>query len=96
MTRIENFKKQLQEAETRLEHLHVVPGALRFVSDEDSTCLLARMRLGASIDELVESIRSGFPTTDLHHRLVWGQTERQIVPMASSAENRETIDGRPR
>jgi hypothetical protein len=43
----------------RVNDLHVLVEAMRFGTDESSTMLLAQLRIGVDVGELVQSIRSG-------------------------------------
>lgn len=56
LTRYEDLTLKVQEAEMRLNHLCVLVGALRTGSNQTSTMLLAKLRLGVSIEELVRSL----------------------------------------
>lgn len=56
LTRHEDLKRKVQEAEMHLHHLCVFVGALKLGNNHTSTLLLAKLRLGASIEELVQSL----------------------------------------
>lgn len=70
LTRLKDLKRKVQEAEMRLHQLRILVEAMRTGSDQVSTTLLARLRLGASVDELVQSLPSIFEGSisyELHH-----------------------------
>jgi hypothetical protein len=54
-----DLKAKVEEAEVRVNDLHVLVEAMRFGTDESSTMLLAQLRIGVDVGELVQSIRSG-------------------------------------
>lgn len=56
LTRYEDLRLKVQEAEMRLNHLCILVGALRTGSNQTSTMLLAKLRLGVPIEELVRSL----------------------------------------
>lgn len=57
MTRVADLKRKLVEASEQSDDLHSLVDAMRSDTDQVSTMLLARLRLGASIQELVGSLR---------------------------------------
>lgn len=57
-TRTEDLKKKLEEAKLRTHDLDQFVAVLRNGSDFDSTTMLARLRLGDSLEDLFEVIRS--------------------------------------
>ena len=61
LTRTADLKRKLQEATGRSEDLDTLVDAMRYGTDDVSTMLLARLRLGESIEDLVSALR-----TELH------------------------------
>ena len=61
LTRYEDLRQKVRAAELRLNHLCILIEAMRTVDDDTSTMLLARLRLGESVNELVRLIS---PTLD--------------------------------
>lgn len=64
LTRNEDIRRKLEEAERFCEEAQVLIKALRSESIETSTMLLAKLRLGVSLSDLAESVRTG--TVDDH------------------------------
>ena len=64
LTRNEDLRRKLEEAEKFCEDAQVLIKALRSESIETSTMLLAKLRLGVSLSDLAESVRTG--TVDEH------------------------------
>jgi len=58
LTRTADLKRKLQEATGRSEDLDTLVDAMRHGTDDVSTMLLARLRLGESIEDLVSALRS--------------------------------------
>lgn len=52
-----DLKEKLNEATCKYNDLGILVDALRCGTDRISTMLLARLRLGSSVNDLVESIR---------------------------------------
>lgn len=64
MTRTADLKQKLQDATGKSEDLDLLVDALRSGSDNDSTKLLARLRLGTSVEDLARSLRLEPSPTD--------------------------------
>jgi hypothetical protein len=64
LTRNEDLRNKLKDAEKSCEEVHLLFNELRTGSNEDSTMLLAKLRLGVSLSDLAESVRTG--TVDEH------------------------------
>jgi hypothetical protein len=64
LTRNEDLRCKLEEAERFCEEAQVLIRALRSESTETSTMLLAKLRLGVPLSDLAESVRTG--TVDEH------------------------------
>lgn len=64
LTRNEDLRRKLEEAERFCEEAQVLIKALRSESIETSTMLLAKLRLGVPLSDLAESVRTG--TVDEH------------------------------
>lgn len=75
LTKIEDLKKKLQDAENASENMRVLMEALQFGSTQVSTLLLAKLRLGVSVMDLAESIRNG--TAD-QYGLTWSVGDERI------------------
>jgi hypothetical protein len=58
-TNTSDLKRRLEDAVSHSEDMRVLIEALQFGSDQNSTLLLASLRLGVSIFDLAESIRTG-------------------------------------
>jgi hypothetical protein len=58
LTRTADLKRKLQEATGRSEDLDTLVDAMRYGTDEVSTMLLARLRLGEPIEDLVTALRT--------------------------------------
>lgn len=56
LTRTADLKRRIQEAEERVATVNAFINILRHGTDRDATMLLARLRLGASVDDLVASL----------------------------------------
>lgn len=54
MTRVADLKQRIEEGARRLECLETLVDLLRYETDETSTMILARLRLGASIVDIVD------------------------------------------
>jgi len=59
LTRNEDLRRKLEEAERFCEDAQVVIQALRSDSIETSTMLLTKLRLGVPLSDLAESARTG-------------------------------------
>lgn len=59
MTRMQGLQQQLEQRTEDHDRLMVLMNALQHSSDDIATLLLARLRIGESIDELISSIESG-------------------------------------
>jgi hypothetical protein len=75
LTRTADLKRKLQEATGRSGDLDTLVDAMRYGTDEVSTMLLARLRLGESIEDLVTALR-----TELYP-----SAERESVSMQSAS-----------
>jgi hypothetical protein len=58
LTRTADLKRKLQEATGRSDDLDTLVNAMRYGTDEVSTMLLARLRLGEPIEDLVTALRT--------------------------------------
>lgn len=58
LTRTADLKRKLQEATGRSEDLDTLVDAMRYGTDEVSTMLLARLRLGEPLEDLVTALRT--------------------------------------
>jgi hypothetical protein len=58
-TNTSNLKRKFEDAVSHSEDMRVLIEALQFASDQNSTLLLASLRLGVSVFDLAESIRTG-------------------------------------
>jgi hypothetical protein len=63
LTRTEDLRQQLQSVVTNLKNLEAMVGKKRNGTDEEATIVLARLRLGAPIEEMVRVI-----STESMHR----------------------------
>jgi hypothetical protein len=61
LTRTADLKRKLQEATGRSEDLDTLIHAMRHGTDDVSTMLLARLRLGEPIEDLVAALRTDSP-----------------------------------
>jgi hypothetical protein len=57
LTRTADLKRKLQEANVKSEELGDLVSAMRSGTDQTSSMLLARLRLGCSMEELLSNIR---------------------------------------
>lgn len=67
MTKTEDLKAKLARAIRRAEDLRVLVSAMQFGTDYESTMLLAQLRLGVTVEDLVQLIRlnsGGLNTTN--------------------------------
>jgi hypothetical protein len=64
LTRNEDLRRKLEDAERFCEEAQVLIRALRSESIETSTMLLAKLRLEVPLSDLAESVRTG--TVDEH------------------------------
>ena len=64
MTRNEDLRRKVEEAEKFCEEAQVLIQAMRSDSIETSTMLLTKLRLGVPLSDLAESVRTG--TVDEH------------------------------
>lgn len=64
VTRTADLKRQIEEATNRSEDLGTLVEELRSSTDQNATMLLAKLRLGASVKDLIHSIRSRSPGSD--------------------------------
>lgn len=65
MTRTADLNQKLQEATRKHEDLNTLVDALRSGTDTESTMLLARLRLGTSVEDLVKSLRNDTALTNI-------------------------------
>lgn len=70
--KIEDLIRRLEDAERSLQEAHVLIEALQFGSNQKSTMLLAKLRMGISSYDLAESIRTGTVDQDDFPQLVKG------------------------
>jgi hypothetical protein len=68
-----DLKRKFEDAVSRSEDMRVLIEALQFGSDQISTLILASLRLGVSVFDLAESIRTG--TVDRYRALELLQNE---------------------
>lgn len=54
MTRTEDLKSKVREATERGDRLDQLVGAMRRGTDQESSELLARLRVGATVDDLLD------------------------------------------
>ena len=59
LTRNEDLRRKIEDAEKYCEEARVLINELQFGSIEASTMLLAKLRLGVSLSDLAESVRTG-------------------------------------
>ena len=65
MTRTADLKQKLQEATRKHNDLNILVDALRSGTDTESMMLLARLRLGISVEDLVKSLRNDTALTNI-------------------------------
>lgn len=70
--KIEDLVRRLEEAERSLQEAHVLIEALQLGSNQKSTMLLAKLRMGISFSDLAESIRTGTVDQDNFSLLING------------------------
>jgi hypothetical protein len=58
LTRSEGLKRELQSVTSRTDDLKMLIGGMRAGSDEEATTLLARLRLGDSLEELAHTAKT--------------------------------------
>jgi hypothetical protein len=80
LTRTADLKRRLQEATGRSEDLDTLVDAMRYGTDEVSTMLLARLRLGEPLEDLVTALR-----TETHFQVKRDHASMQS-PLAQSGE----------
>jgi hypothetical protein len=56
LTRMEDMRQQLRSVTTNLHNLEAIVSKMRNGTDEEATMVLARLRLGAPIEEVVQAI----------------------------------------
>jgi hypothetical protein len=85
MTRSEDLKLKVREATERGDRLDQLVGAMRHGTDQQSSELLARLRVGATVDDLLdpESRPDHFPEYIRN-----GQVDRSAWLESSSGESR--------
>jgi hypothetical protein len=59
LTRNEDLRSKLEDAEKFCEEAHLLFNASKTGSNEASTMLLAKLRLGVSLSDLAGSVRTG-------------------------------------
>lgn len=59
LTRMEGLREKLQSVTNRVDNLEALVGRMRDGTDEESTMLLATLRLGWSVEEMAHAIRTG-------------------------------------
>ena len=64
LTRSEGLKRELQSVTCRTDDLKMLVGGMRAGSDEEATTLLARLRLGDSLEELAHTARTVLGQSD--------------------------------
>lgn len=60
LTSYQDLQRKVREAETSLDNLCAFVEALKTADNQTSTMLLAKLRLGDSVEELVQSLPSSF------------------------------------
>lgn len=83
LTRTADLKRKLMEATGRSENLDTLVDAMRYGSDEVSTMLLARLRLGTSVKDLARGIRTDASAAEQN------QPMQSSEPSSQSSESRE-------
>lgn len=61
MTRTQDLKAKITDATNRADDLAVLINGMRFGTDEESTMLLAQLRMGASTRDLARMVRESNP-----------------------------------
>jgi hypothetical protein len=74
LTRTEDLRQQLQSVVANLNNLEAVVGKMRNGTDQEATMVLARLRLGAPIEEVVQVIS----TEPMHREHSNGQSSSGI------------------
>lgn len=64
MTRAEDLRQKLVDADTHTEDINTLVRDMRDNTDDIATTLLAKLRLGASVRDLAAGIRAGTSFTD--------------------------------
>lgn len=64
MTRAEDMRQRLVVADTHNEDINTLVNDMRNNTDDIATTLLAKLRLGASVQDLAAGIRAGTSYTD--------------------------------
>ena len=59
LTRNEDLRRKIDDAERYCEEAQILFKELQFGSIEAATMLLAKLRLGVSLSDLAESVRTG-------------------------------------
>lgn len=77
LTRTADLKQKLHEANLKSEELGDLVSAMRTGSDQTSSMLLARLRLGCSTEELLANIRLGESSGESRH----GSMDQQMTTM---------------
>lgn len=80
LTRTEALKQELQSVINRLIDSEILVGRMQRGSDEESTLLLARLRLGDSVEELAHDVR----TRQVHLENCYKQSVPSFRPRAGS------------
>lgn len=64
MTRAEDMRQRILAADTYNEDINTLVNDMRNNTDDIATTLLAKLRLGASVQDLAAGIRAGTSYTD--------------------------------
>jgi hypothetical protein len=80
LTRLEGLKRELRSVTSRTNDLRMLVGGMRTGSDQEATTLLARLRLGDSVEELAHAAST-----------VLGQSETE--QLSSGCDLRSVPDG---
>lgn len=75
LTRTADLKQKLHEANLKSEELSDLVSAMRTGTDQTSSMLLAKLRLGCSMEELLSNIRLDESSGESRH----GSTDQQIM-----------------
>jgi hypothetical protein len=82
LTRTEELRQQLRSVMANLDNLKAIVGKMRNGTDEEATMVLTRLRLGASIEEVVQVIS----TEPIHREHSNGQSSSGIQQGLESRE----------
>jgi hypothetical protein len=74
LTRMEDMRQQLRSVMNNLDNLEAIVGEMRNGTDEEATMVLARLRLGAPIEEVVQAISA----ESIHREYSEGQSSSGI------------------